>query len=234
MALILSIDTATAICSVSIGKDGQLLCKKELLSSPNAHSSSLTLLIDSLLKDTGLSSFEIDAFAISQGPGSYTGLRIGTSVAKGLCYATDKPLIAIDTLQAMASAVQKRIGYENIHPSALLVPMIDARRMEVYTSQYDRQLQQLIPVLPQIISEISFLEELQNIVYFFGDGSAKCKSSIVHKNAIFIDNIHTSSENMVALAELLFQEDNFVDVAYYEPFYLKEFQATTPKSNILH
>mgnify|MGYP002411438590 CR=1 FL=1 len=168
-----------------------------------------------------------DAVAVSGGPGSYTGLRIGVSTAKGLCYGYDIPLIALDTLQVMTESVLKAKETET---DALLCPMIDARRMEVYTALFNSKSETVKEVSAEVIDEQFFQGVLaNNTVYFFGNGSDKCKSVITHPNALFISGIEPLAENMIRLAEDKFERNQFVDVAYFEPFYLKEFQATTPK-----
>lgn len=233
MALILSIETATNICSVGLGKDGVLLSKFEL-SEQNAHSSQLTILIEKLFKEQSISAFDVDAFAISKGPGSYTGLRIGTSVAKGLCYATDKPLITVDTLQALTIAAINSLN-QAIDETTFFAPFLDARRMEVYTALFDKNLLTKKEVCSMVVTEESFHEYLDtNKIYIFGNGALKCKPIITNKNAIFIDNIELSSEWLMPLAENMFLQNEFADVAYFQPFYLKEFQATIPKKNIFN
>jgi len=173
--------------------------------------------------------------AVSGGPGSYTGLRIGVSVAKGVCYASHLPLIAITSLEAMAHHVMhnlKKYG-QTESDNLLFCPMIDARRMEVYTSFYDKNGVQIRKIQADIIDHQSYLPFLEkNTVLFFGNGAAKCRDAISHPNAVFINGIITSAENMIPLAERDFFLKKFVDVAYYEPFYLKDFVATIPVKNI--
>ena len=220
MALILNIETATSVCSVAIAENGKILsCKEDR--SGNRHSEQITLFIDYVLKDAEKKIPELDAVAVSSGPGSYTGLRIGVSTAKGLCYAMDKPLISISTLQAMASGAlmsSKEID-------AKLCPMIDARRMEVYCAVYDEHLMELENVSAKIIDENSFAEWLQQgRIYFFGDGSEKCKPLLSkNKNAVFTDQFFPSASFMASLSEKKFQKKIFENVALFEPFYLKEF-----------
>jgi tRNA threonylcarbamoyladenosine biosynthesis protein TsaB len=165
---------------------------------------------------------------VSAGPGSYTGLRIGTSVAKGICFALDIPLIAVDTLTTMSQAVLAS-GVE-VGDDTLLCPMIDARRMEVYTALHDKRLKTIEETNAKIIDEDSFADVLEkNRVLFFGNGAAKCKDVIKSSNAVFVDNIFPLAANMSPLAEKAFIENDFVDVAYFEPFYLKSFVATISK-----
>ena len=230
MALILNIETATPVCSVSLSENGVIISHKEI-NSRNSHSSVITLFIEEVMEKAGKVYADLDAVAVSKGPGSYTGLRIGVSTAKGICFATDKPLISISTLQAMgfglAQIYSERPGADN---NAIFVPMIDARRMEVYTAQYTLGNDEIVPVEAKIIDEESFKEELENkTLVFGGDGAEKCKEIISSSNAIFIENFHPSSTFMAKLAEYKFQQEDFEDVAYFEPYYLKDFVAGIPK-----
>jgi len=225
MATILQIETATQVCSAAISKDGKTIALKELMAS-NIHAGSLTLFIQEVMNIAGLKFTELDAVAVSKGPGSYTGLRIGVSTAKGLCYALDKPLIAIDTLQMMAE------GYMNSHPdyNGLICPMIDARRMEVFTAVFDPLLNNVLPTAALIIDEDSFKIQLaSNVVTFIGDGASKCRSIISVEHSRFSEANYNSSANMSRLANKAFLSGKFEDVAYFEPFYLKDFVLTTPK-----
>jgi tRNA threonylcarbamoyladenosine biosynthesis protein TsaB len=234
MALILNIDTSTEVCSVSLFNDGKLCAIRENKEGLN-HSTLLTVYIKETLFSQNVKTKELDAVAISGGPGSYTGLRIGTSVAKGICYAAKLPLIAISPLQAMAGYVAKNAVKHNltIEDNTLFCPMIDARRMEVYTAFYNCDNNIVRKVAADIIEHDSYTNFLgKGKVVFFGNGAGKCKDTLTHKNAIFIDDIKTSSEYMGQLSENAFIEKDFVDVAYYEPFYLKDFVATVPKKNI--
>ncbi len=227
MPNILCIETATTICSVAmISNSGSVMEKKS--SEKNAHSAIVTLFIEDVLKDAGLDYTDIDAVAVSKGPGSYTGLRIGVSTAKGLCYALDIPLISVNTLQSMANGL---IGKDsNIDRDALLCPMIDARRMEVYSAIYNINGEEIRETKAEIIDENSFADYLaNNKMIFFGDGAVKCSEIITHPNAVFINEIHPSAANMAFIADMKFQKKQFEDVAYFEPFYLKEFIAGIPK-----
>lgn len=224
MGLILCIETATEVCSVCLSKDGIVVMTKEI-NEPNKHASLLSLLIDEVLKTSGHTFKELDAVAVSKGPGSYTGLRVGVSTAKGLCYALDKPLIAVPTLQALASLAQKQISTEG---SYLLIPMIDARRMEVFTATYNYLLEETTATLAHIIDESSFASQ-QLPSYYFGNGAAKCVATLTHPNLHYLENIQCSASGMAALAEAAFEEKRFEDVAYFEPYYLKDFVGTTPK-----
>ena len=225
MAIIIQIETATQVCSAAISENGKTIALKEEAAS-NIHASSLTIFIKEAMDVAGLQFADVDAIAVSKGPGSYTGLRIGVSTAKGLCFALDKPLIAIDTLQMMAA------GFLIEQPdfSGLICPMIDARRMEVFTAVYDRQLKEVIPVTAKIIDQHSFAEVLEvSSVKFLGDGAEKCKVALDHKNAMFSKSNFNSAGNMSKLSYEAFTASNFVDVAYFEPFYLKDFVLTIPK-----
>ncbi|MFT5749165.1 MAG: tRNA threonylcarbamoyladenosine biosynthesis protein TsaB [Ancylomarina sp.] len=235
MALILNIETSTSVCSVSLGKDGELLAYKENKEGMN-HATHLTVFIDSILKENNLTPNDLNAIAVSMGPGSYTGLRIGVSTAKGLCYGTSLPLIAISTLQAMTAPLlkDKAIVSQLGDPEAsVFCPMIDARRMEVYTAFYSFKNEEIRQVSAEIIDEESFVSDLaKNEIVFFGDGSSKCQSSLQSQNAIFVDDITPTAIGMIELSEAKFKAKAFEDVAYFEPFYLKDFVATTPKKNI--
>ena len=235
MALILNIETSTAVCSVSLGKDGELIAYKENKEGMN-HATHLTVFIDSILKENSLTPNDLDAVAVSMGPGSYTGLRIGVSTAKGLCYGSNLPLIAISTLQAMTApllnnkAIISQLGDPE---TSVFCPMIDARRMEVYTAFYSYKNEQIREVAAEIIDEDSFSPDLEKSeIVFFGDGSSKCQSSLQSSNAIFVDDITPTAIGMIELSEAKFKAEAFEDVAYFEPFYLKDFVATTPKKNI--
>lgn len=232
MATIICIETTTSVCSVALAEDGKCIAVKEV-KDPKAHSTNLSVQVDEICRENNISINDIDAIALSKGPGSYTGLRIGTSLVKGILYSIEKPLIAIDTLQALAISAYNQS--EDIIPdNALLCPMIDARRMEVYNAFYTIDFEPQTEVMASIIDSDSFSDILQERpVAFFGNGAEKCKQEITSPNAIFVDDIECSAPWMSSLAEKAFQANDFADVAYFEPFYLKEFQATTPKKNIL-
>lgn len=228
MAVILSIETSTSVCSVSLSQNGVCLAEKIDFEGPS-HASKLNLFIQELLDFAATNGIKPDAIAVSCGPGSYTGLRIGVSTAKGLCYGYDIPLIAINTLKIMAETVKKRVSQD-----ALLCPMIDARRMEVYAAFYNTNLNCIRETSADIIDENSYAELLnEHPIYFFGNGAEKCKSALTHPNANFLTDIHPIAKNMITLAEIAFEAKHFEDVAYFEPFYLKEFVATTPKNKVL-
>ncbi|WP_316820626.1 tRNA (adenosine(37)-N6)-threonylcarbamoyltransferase complex dimerization subunit type 1 TsaB [Pedobacter gandavensis] len=225
MITILQIETATQVCSAAISQDGKTIALKEEMAS-NIHAGSLTLFIQSAMNSAGLKFSDLDAIAVSKGPGSYTGLRIGVSTAKGLCYALDKPLIAIDTLQMMAA------GFHKAEPAlqGLVCAMIDARRMEVFTAVFDAQLDYVSPVEAKIIDEQSFESLLKTEkVTFIGDGAAKCAETLKHENAHFSTDNFNSASNMSELAMAAYTQGRFENLAYFEPFYLKDFVLTTPK-----
>jgi tRNA threonylcarbamoyladenosine biosynthesis protein TsaB len=224
MALILSLETATKVCSVALHKNGVLLGIKEQ-SGDYSHSELLNKFILQLLAETNVTFEQLEAIAVSKGPGSYTGLRIGVSTAKGLCYALNIPLIAVDTLKAMSLRAFNFVKSEN----ATYLPLIDARRMEVYSGRYDGRQNLLSPIVAKIIDEESFNEYEGQEVYYFGDGSEKCKELFSKLNFKQLETIFPSSNELGILANNLFVVSEFEDVAYFEPYYLKDFLATTPK-----
>jgi tRNA threonylcarbamoyladenosine biosynthesis protein TsaB len=230
MPLILGIETATSICSVALVKDGKLLAIRESVGARD-HSAALTTYISEVFTEAGLSFPKIDAVAVSMGPGSYTGLRIGVSSAKGLCYALDKPLIAIDTLKSLAfQALQKIELLDKNTENILLVPMLDARRMEVYTAIFDGNLQVIEAVNALVVTEDSFAAFSDKEIIYFGDGAAKCVSLFESKsNYTLLEDIDLSALPVCLLAEKEFKANNFADVAYCEPFYLKDFIAGKPR-----
>lgn len=228
MATILAIETALDTCSVAVGKEGRVLASKEETGF-NLHSSRLTILIEEVLADAGLKINSLQAVCVSKGPGSYTGLRIGVSVAKGLCYALDLPLIGLNTLESMARRVIGMRAYESI----MYCPMIDARRMEVYYALLDNKEFFLHPTSPAIVTPAFLADELsgQKIV-FFGNGMPKCRELIESKNALFVENIYSRADELIAPAEEAFAKAEFENLFNFEPFYLKEFMAGTPKKII--
>lgn len=227
--MILSIDTSTTVCSVALHNlEGTLVSFYEL-HVEHSHSSYLNKMIENLLENTGLTFKDLKAVAISEGPGSYTGLRIGTASAKGFCYTLDIPLIAVSTLQSMA----KEVSQYNTS-SALLCPMIDARRMEVYTALYNQQLETVEAIHPKVIDETSFKDTLENQqVIFFGNGMDKCKETLQTTNSFFVAEIVPSAKHVGTLAIEKFKKEDFADVAYFEPFYLKEFRMNKSKKKLL-
>ena len=229
MACILNIETSTNVCSVAVVDEGHVIWNEEDHSGPN-HAVTLGVFVDQALSFIGNDGLQLEAVAVSSGPGSYTGLRIGVSMAKGLCYGREAKLIAVPTLEAMC--VPLLLG-DDIEEDALLCPMLDARRMEVYAAVYDRALREVKAVGAVVIDENSFADVLnEKIVYFFGPGAAKCKEVITHPNARFIDGIEPLAKDMAPLATKRFYKQQFEDVAYFVPFYLKEFQAILPKKLI--
>lgn len=234
MALILNIETATTVCSVALAKDGRTVQLKET-NSGYTHSENLTVFIQQICSGEKIKLSDLDAIAVSKGPGSYTGLRIGVSTAKGLCVALDKPLIAVNTLKGMAKGLEDRSreteDREKLELPTLYCPMLDARRMEVYCAVYDSQGKEVKATSAQIIDENSFSDLLiSHSVVFFGDGSQKCKSFLGHhSNAVFLDNVFPSAKNMAVLSEEQFLQKKFEDLAYFEPFYLKDFVGVKKK-----
>jgi len=230
MALILNIETATALCSAALSRNGKVISQRES-TEEKSHAGSLTVFIEEILRETNTGVEDLNAIAVGKGPGSYTGLRIGVSVAKGLCYGSGAPLIAINTLEIMYAQVIADIGST---AGYYYCPMIDARRMEVYSEIYDNEGNEVDAVAAKIIDETTFIPFLTNHkVVFFGSGMEKCRHILQHQNAILIDNIHPHSGALASLSEKYFQQSRFENVAYFEPFYLKDFIATVPKK-VLH
>ncbi len=218
MALLLNIETSTTVCSVSVSENSKLLLCKEI-DNGYTHAENLHLFIDKTLKELGLKPSELNAVSVSKGPGSYTGLRIGVSAAKGLAYALNIPLIGIDTLQIMAQALADR------EENAVYCPMLDARRMEIYTCVYEHKLEPLQKIEALIVDENS-IQKFKDYskIYFFGNGMPKCRELLFKLgNASFIEDIFPSSKFMCDLAYQKFSKKEFEDVAYFEPFYLKDF-----------
>jgi len=227
MPKILCIETATEVCSVAISSNGKLLALEENHDG-NAHASQLHNLVHKVLDSAGITLQDLDAVAVSKGPGSYTGLRVGVSTAKGYCYALGIPLIAINTLESLLRG--QVLGEREQTTTSLYVPMLDARRMEVYCAVFDSHANMIRQTEAKIIDETSFAGLLENNeVYFLGNGAAKCKSMITLPNAKFLDNVLCSAKGMVDAAFEAFQAKQFEDTAYFEPFYLKDFVGTTPK-----
>ncbi len=223
MAYILNIETATTNCSVSLSNKGETVVLKEDYNNNYSHAERLHIYIDDVLKEAKVSLNDLSAIAISKGPGSYTGLRIGVSAAKGLCFALDIPLISIPTLEALAHQVSTETG--------VIVPMLDARRMEVYSAIFDANHHQIRETEAQILNETSFKEYLdKRKVTFIGNGVTKTKELITHENAIFIEDKLPSANEMTPLAYQKYKKSDIEDVAYFEPYYLKDFIALKPKS----
>lgn len=222
MAIILNIETSTTNCSVSLSNEGETLVLKEDNNANYSHAESLHIFIDDVIKMAKLNSKDLEAIAVSKGPGSYTGLRIGVSAAKGLCYALKIPLISVSTLNALAHQVKINEG--------IIVPMLDARRLEVYSAVYDASYNEIRGVEAQVLDESSFSAYLeQKIVYFIGNGVEKTKQLISHPNAVFIEAKLPSANEMSSLAYQKYKKSDIEDVAYFEPFYLKDFIALKSK-----
>lgn len=231
MAVILNIDTTTAVCSAALTAEGMVLCHAEDFEGRN-HAALLSGFIKKCLDFAAERELQLEAVAVSMGPGSYTGLRIGLSEAKGLAYALGVPLIGVPTLELMATRVM--FSGEDIDPDSILVPMIDARRMEVFTAAYDFALTELLKPGPLILDENSYAELIATgrPVLLFGDGSDKALEVVKAPNVRHVADIAPLAVDMVALAERAYARREFIDLAYSTPLYLKEFQATTPKSKI--
>lgn len=230
--MILCLETATPTCSVAINDGGRNLALREC-KGQNAHSEKITLFIKEVMEEAGVNYPQLDAVAVSKGPGSYTGLRIGVSTAKGVCYAADLPLMAIDTLHAMAYGMRNQLGAE-LQPDDLLVPMIDARRMEVYCAVFDANLNRVQDTGAVVFNETSQISTLTsqrflNKVWLFGDGAPKLHALFDAVPQIrIVDDFAPSAAFMAALADQALKAKDFVDVAYYEPYYLKDFIAGKP------
>lgn len=221
MSYILNIETATKNCSVALAKEGKTILCKEIAEEGYSHAERLHVFIEEIVKEAGITFSDLAAIAVSQGPGSYTGLRIGVSAAKGLCYALGIPLIAIDTLQTLASQITVSDG--------LIIPMIDARRMEVYSAVFDVNHQNKRETQAEIIDENSF-QGFEETLYFIGDCAEKCKSVLTKGNFVFLENIkYPSAKEMSRLSYEKYKISDTVDVAYFEPYYLKDFMITTSK-----
>jgi tRNA threonylcarbamoyladenosine biosynthesis protein TsaB len=226
MALILCIETATPICSVAL-QDAEEWVATEVSIAPQSTASQLAVMIDRLFKKTDTSVDQLSAVAVSAGPGSYTGLRIGVATAKGICFAKSLPLISINTLELMVHQTIKDHQFKE--RSSLLCPMLDARRMEVYCLLTDTKADIIESTQAKVIESSSFGEWLQkNEVYFFGDGASKCKQIITHPHAIFIEDVHPSARHMGPVVWQKFISGKFEDLPLYEPFYLKDFMIKKP------
>jgi tRNA threonylcarbamoyladenosine biosynthesis protein TsaB len=234
--MILCLETATPSCSVALVHNGEVLACEEDPKGQN-HSEKITLFIDSVMKKAGISYDQLDAVAVSMGPGSYTGLRIGVSTAKGICYAVSKPLIAVETLEAMAYGGKLVISSERSERrNLLLIPAIDARRMEVYAAIFDENVNKIKDTEAVIIDENSFADlKKDHHLYLFGDGADKCAEIFANDDKItVIKDFYCSAKYMNTIAQQKFNNSEFVDVAYFEPFYLKDFVPGTPTVKGLH
>ena len=227
MPNIIHIETSTSVCSAALSSDGAVQCHFENFEGPS-HASLLGVYVKQIMDFSRDKGVKVDAVAVSSGPGSYTGLRIGVSMAKGICYARGLKLIAVPTLELLCVPVL--LYQEDLPEDALLCPMIDARRMEVYAALYDRALRPVRAIGADIVDESTYQDFLnERPVYFLGDGAEKCKTGITHPNAHFLPDVMPLARNMGPLAEKAFVLGRFEDVAYFEPFYLKEFVASKPK-----
>ena len=227
MSCILHIETSTNVCSVAVSEDGKVIFDKADRTGNN-HAEALGSFVDEAMSFADSHAIPLDAVAVSSGPGSYTGLRIGVSMAKGVCYALNLPLLSVPTLELMCVPVLLR--NEEIEDEALLCPMIDARRMEVYAALYDRALKPVRGIQADVVDADTYRQWLEDRpVYFFGNGAAKCMDTINHPNAHFIPDIHPLAKWMMPLAERRMMNQQFEDVAYFVPFYLKDFVAKMPK-----
>lgn len=225
--IILHLETSTNVCSVAVSNQSECIFSVSNNEGMN-HAALLSVFIQEAMEHLKTLDLKLDAVAVSSGPGSYTGLRIGVSTAKGLCYGLEIPLISVSTLEVLTVAAIKTISSQELN--VLFCPMIDARRMEVYSAFYDKNLKISREITADIIDETSYADLLENnLIYFFGNGAEKCKLTLTHKNANFIDNIVPSAENMILIAQKRYDAKQFEDVAYFEPFYLKEFHTTSPK-----
>ena len=221
MVYILNIETSTRNCSVSISKDGEIIACQEIAEAGFSHAEKLHVFFKDVLKECHINFNDLSAVAVSQGPGSYTGLRIGISAAKGLCYSLNIPLIALDTMEILA----KKLSVKN----GLIIPMIDARRMECYTAIFDLNYQKIRPVLAEIIDENSY-QDIQDTIHFIGDGATKFKAILSHEKFVFHDDILFPSANEMGLSAFdKYKKNDTVDVAYFEPFYLKDFMMSVSK-----
>ena len=230
MSCILSIETSTSVCSIALSAEGKVLFEKSSFEGPS-HAALLGVFVEEALSVLKENERKLDAVAVSSGPGSYTGLRIGVSLAKGLCFGWNIPLISIHTLDIMAATVIKQ---QVVDPDCLYCAMLDARRMEVYASIYDSSMHTVRETAADIVDADTYASYLEKgKVCFFGNGATKCQSVISSSNALFVEDIHPLAVNMVTLAEEAYNKGQFEDVAYFEPFYLKEFQATIAKNKVL-
>jgi len=234
MSIILHIETATEVCSVSLANEGKVIAVKETYEE-KSHASTLSVFVEELLRNAEKKNLMPQAIAVSMGPGSYTGLRIGVSVAKGLCYGYGIPLISVSTLEAMSIGFQEDyIDKKKAMPNKVLyAPMIDARRMEVYMALFTSGNRKFKDIVAQIVEPDTFDDILSDHkIYFFGSGAEKLRGTITNRNAYFVHNFSHSSVYMTSIACAKYKAEDFVDLAYFEPFYLKDFIATTSKKTI--
>lgn len=219
MSYILNIETATKNCSVALAKNGETILCKEMAEQGFSHAEKLHLFIEDIIKEAGITFSDLSAVAVSQGPGSYTGLRIGVSAAKGLCYALEIPLISVDTLTVLANQLQIENG--------IIIPMIDARRMEVYSAVFNAKKEMIREVQAEVLTDSSF-SDFDDAVYFVGDSNEKAKTIVSKSNFNFVDTIfYPSAKEMSAISYKKLLNNSFEDVAYFEPYYLKDFMLQT-------
>ena len=229
MAILLNIETATSVCSVALAEDERLLAIRESFIK-NSHAEFITVFVDEVIKEAGLKITSIDAVAVSKGPGSYTGLRIGVSTAKGLCYALEKPLLAINTLRSMADGAKNIIDHKKRFKKYILYPMIDARRMEVFSALYDQDLVEMRETNAEIINSNSLDAYKGQNIFYFGDGATKCYNVFEKLPGVeLIADFTPSAGNMLQLSNEKYLKGDFENVAYFEPYYLKDFIAGKPK-----
>ncbi len=233
MERLILIETSTALCSAALAENGEIVSYRES-SAPKAHASLTAVFISDILAERGLTLADCDAVCVSMGPGSYTGLRVGVSTAKGLCFGSGKPLLAVGTLDTLVAQARNVIPdlIRDLPEMKYIIPMVDARRMEVYAAVFTPEGQQLTETAPVIVDETSFATYLEEgPVLFIGDGAGKCADVIRHPNARFIQ-CHPKASAMLAPAVKAYKEKRFEDVAYFEPFYLKEFVATVSRKKL--
>lgn len=225
LAFIINIETATKNCSVSLANEGETIVLKEFNEGGYSHAEKLHLFIEEVLKEGNIEFSDVKSVAVSKGPGSYTGLRIGVSATKGLCFALDVPLISVNTLESLAQSISVTEGY--------IIPLLDARRMEVYSCILNEKNEIVREVEAEIITETSFQEILnEKKCYFLGDGAEKCKDILTHPNAVFLDDKFPSANQMSLLSFEKYKKNDIEDVAYFEPFYLKDFVAIKSKKKL--
>ncbi len=236
MARILLLETTTKACSAGIADRGEVIALREDVSSEYSHSAFLTVFVEEALQEAGMKTGDLDAVAVSRGPGSYTGLRIGVSVAKGICFGQDIPLLAIDTMKALAATGIAHISRTHgVIPPApgktLFCPMIDARRMEVYYALFDMDLLPIRETRAEVMDKHSLREEplRESRIFYFGDGAAKCRDVLMAPHMHYVEGIHPGARGMAKEAEKRFSGEQFEDLAYFEPYYLKNFVAGKPK-----
>jgi len=237
MAAILNIETATPLCSVALALNGQVIAQRET-QEDKSHAARLTVYIEEILKEKDMNIRDLDAIAIGKGPGSFTGLRIGVSTAKGLCFGLNLPLIAFSTLKILFIEAHKKFLAQNANPenieNVLFCPMIDARRMEVFTCLYSLTGMEEETVSARIIEQDTFLPILSSRrIIFFGSGMDKCRNVLTHPNAIFLDNVHPHASSLATLSAESYRNKVFENLAYFEPFYLKDFIATIPRKGLV-